>query len=307
MRIVGISDLVCDVYYDEKLNLIGAFGGMSACNIICNLQNMGFDTYVYGACGNDYLGKICINSLNDCNVKNDIKIINNIYTKAYHIRKIKDNNRFIYRSIKYCPYCQKNSWYDNSYIDSKDILKKILKDDILVFDNLNESNQYIVDNTNNIKLLDLGTYYEFENLDENEIINKLNNKFEIINLNERVEQFLIKKLNCKTVNKLSRLINAKLMIVTRGIRGNDFVRNGRKYTFPLEKIIDEVDDSGAGDAFFSIIIKNWLKENKTFIPKRFPLWVNDTKELVEKVLLLVGSRTYIKPLYQVNKKDICGG
>ena len=45
MRIVGISDLVADVYYDENLNIIGAFGGISTCNIICNLQYFGFNTF----------------------------------------------------------------------------------------------------------------------------------------------------------------------------------------------------------------------------------------------------------------------
>ncbi len=107
MRIVGISDLVCDVYYDEDLNIIGAFGGISACNIICNLAYMGFNTFIYGACGNDYLGKIAIDSLNDCNVKNDILVLDNIKTKSYQILKIKENGRNVFRSIKYCPFCRK--------------------------------------------------------------------------------------------------------------------------------------------------------------------------------------------------------
>ncbi len=165
MRIVSITDLVCDVYYDEKMNIIGAFGGMSACNIICNLQYMGFKTYTYGACGNDTLGKICIDSLNDCNVENTIEMIDNVNTKTYHILTKYENNKKVFRSVKYCPYCKKSSWYDNSYINIDYIINNLLTDDILVFDNLNNRNQYIVDNTKNIKLLDLGTYYEFENID----------------------------------------------------------------------------------------------------------------------------------------------
>ena len=30
MKVVGIGDLVCDIYYDEELNIIGAFGGITA-------------------------------------------------------------------------------------------------------------------------------------------------------------------------------------------------------------------------------------------------------------------------------------
>jgi len=305
MRIVSISDLICDVYYDKNMNILGAFGGGSAGNIICNLQEMGFETFMYGACGNDYLGRICIDSLNDCNVDNKIDIIDNLNTKTYHILEIKDNNRYIYRSIKYCPFCKKDSFYDNSYINSKKIIKDLLKNDILLFDNLNINNQYIIDNTNNLKLLDLGTYYEFENLSKKEIINKLANKFVIINLNERVEKYLIKKLNCDNVINLSKLIKAKLLIVTRGTKGNDFIYKNNLYSFPLDKIINEVDDSGAGDAFFSTIIKNWLNNKQTFDESKFNQWVKDTRLLVEKVLKLIGSRSYIKRLYKVGKSDIC--
>ena len=307
MRIVSISDLVCDIYYDENLNILGSFGGISACNIVCNLQMMGYKTYVYGVCGNDYLGKICIDSLNDCNVLNDIKIDNNINTKAYHILKVEENNRSVFRSIKYCPFCKKSSWYNGSYIEEKKIIKKIQKDDILLFDNLNNRNQYIIDKTNNLKLLDLGLFNEFEELKKEEIIKKIRNKFEIINLNERVEKYLITKLNCQNAIELAKIINAKLLIITRGIKGNDFIYQERKYNYPLEKVIDDVDDSGAGDAFFSIIIKNWLCDNQKYNVNRFAFWVNDTRWLVEKVLKQIGSRTHIKEMYLVNKRDICKG
>lgn len=305
MRIVGISDLVCDIYYDEKLNIIGAFGGISACNIICNLQFMGFDTFIYGVCGNDYQGKICIDSLNDCNVKNDILVLDNITTKTYQILKRKDNNRDVFRSIKSCPFCNKSTWYEGSYIDEKGILKKIKNDDILLFDNLNNKNQYIIDNTNNIKLLDLGTFNEFDNLNKKEIIKKIAGKFTIINLNERVEKYLINTLNCKNTLDLASLINSDLLIVTRGIRGNDFVYQNNIYSFPLTEIVDEVDDSGAGDAFFSIIIKNWLENKLVIDAQLFSIWVNDTKPLVKKVLKMIGSRTFIYPMYQVDRRKLC--
>jgi len=307
MRIVGIGDLVCDIYYNENLNIIGAYGGISFCNIICNLQNMKHDTYIYGACGNDFLGRICISSLSECNVKNDIKIIKNINTKAYHILKIKEQERDIFRSIKYCPFCKKNSWYDGSYIDEKEILKKLKKDDILLFDNLNDKNQYLIDNTNNLKLLDLGTYYEFETLSKNEIINKISNKFEIINLNERVEKYLITKFDCKDSIELSKIIRAKLLIVTRGINGNDFIYQEKIYSYPLKEVINEIDDSGAGDAFFSVIINNWLNNQLNIDPSLFSAWVDDTRELVKRVLLLIGSRTHINEMYLINRVDICKG
>ena len=171
-RYVSIGDLVADVYYDKYIKLIGVDGGITVHNIICNLQSMGFDTIAFGVCGNDYLGKISKDSLTDCNVKNDILVRDDIKTKAYHIRRVPENDGYAYRSIKYCPYCKENCWYEGSYIDELYILSKIKKDDILVFDNLNEKNQYIIDNTENIKLLDLGLFNEFETLSKTEIISK---------------------------------------------------------------------------------------------------------------------------------------
>lgn len=305
MRIVGISDLVTDVYYDEEMNIIGAFGGISCCNIVCNLEYFGFDTFIYGACGNDYLGKIAIDSLNDCNVKNDIRIMDNVKTNSYPILKVKENNRDAFRSIKYCPFCKESTWYEGSYIDEEDILKKIRKEDILVFDNLNSKNQYIIDNTNNIKLLDLGGINEFESLDNDTIINKLANKFTIINLNERVEKYLMKRLNCSNTIELSKIINSKLLIVTRGAKGNDFVYDNEIYSFPVENVVKEVDDSGAGDIFFSIIIRNWLNNKMVFDTQLFNKWVDDTKPYIEMVLQMIGSRSFIYPMYQVKKEDIC--
>ncbi len=303
-RFVSIGDLVADIYYDKNLKLIGVDGGVSAHNIICNLSYMGFSTFAIGACGNDFLGKIAIQSLNDCDVKNDIYINNNIKTKAYHIRRIIVDNEYKYKSIKYSPYSKKSSWYDESYILEDYVLKKIKKADILVFDNLNAKNQYIVDNTTNIKLLDLGLFNEFENLPKEKIIEKLKNKFEIINLNERVEKYFLDKLNIKDDIELSKIIGAKLTIITRGKNGNDFIFENQKYSFPLKKIIKEVDDSGAGDAFFSSIIKSWYQSNMIINATKLNTWVNNTTKLVSKILRRVGSRTYIKRMYKISKKDV---
>jgi sugar/nucleoside kinase (ribokinase family) len=304
-RFVSIADLVADVYYDKNVKPIGVDGGITAHNIICNLQNMGFDTLALGVCGNDFLGKISIRSLTDCNVKNDILIRNNMRTKAYHIRRIIENGRYTYRSIKYCPYCKESSWYEGSCIDEKSIIKKIKEDDILVLDNLNEKNQYIIDNTKNIKLIDLGTCDEFENLSKDQIIKKISNKFEIVNLNERVEKYLIQKLDCKDSIDLSKIFSSKLLMITRGEKGNEFVFKAKKYCFPLKKIIIEVDDSGAGDAFFSTIIKNWMNNDKTISEEDIEKWFNDSTKLINKILRLVGSRRHIKKMYPIKKKDIC--
>ncbi len=297
IRFVSIGDLVTDVYYDKELKLIGADGGITTHNIICNLQSMGFNTFAFGACGDDFLGKISIKSLDDCGVKNNIYINKKIKTKAYHIRNILVDGKYCYKSIMYCPYCRESSWYDGSYINETDILSKLRKNDVLIFDNLNSKNQFIIDNTINIKLLDLGLYNEFESLEKDKIIDKLRNKFELINLNERVEKYLLNKLNCINDLELFNILNAKLIIITRGKRGNDFIFDGQVINFPIKEIVEEVDDSGAGDAFFSTIIKNYFQNNMKFTKEDLEKWFEDTLPYVRKVLLQVGSRAHIKKMY----------
>ena len=305
----AICDLVLDIYYDEKLNYIGCDGGITAANLVVNLSSFGFNTKCYGVCGNDSYGKLAIKSLKDCKVKADIKKLSSINTRAYHIRRIDVNGKLCFRSIKYCPFCKKSSWYEDSLIYEKDILKKINDNEILIFDNLNIKNQYIINNTDNLKLLDLGLYDDLENLSNLEIISKLNNNFEIINLNQRVEKFLIERLNLKDDLELLKIINCKLLIITRGVEGCDLIYRNKKYTYPLKKIEEEIDDSGAGDLFFATIIKNWAMNNFKITSNKFNKWVREASKNSSKIVQLIGSRRLIKDLYRnkLNKNCKCGG
>ena len=170
MRIIGIGDLVADIYYDKNKKLIGVDGGISVQNILCNLSYFGLNTYSFSSVSNDELGKICIKSLKDCNVNTSFITKNNSKTKSYYIYNILKDNKYIFKSTTICPYCNKDNWYSESFIDTDYILKNLYKDDILIFDNLNNKNQFIIDNTKNIKLLDLGLINEFESLNNNEIV-----------------------------------------------------------------------------------------------------------------------------------------
>ena len=151
MRVVSIGDLVTDYYYTED-KLIGINGGMTSHNIIANLAKMGINTSVFACCGNDCQGKIAISSLDKIKVDiTNIKVIENIRTRCFHVSYYYDNGNLSFTSKKRCPFCNKKQWYDESMIDTDLILSNIAKEDILVFDNLNEKNQLIIDNTNNKK------------------------------------------------------------------------------------------------------------------------------------------------------------
>lgn len=306
MKIISIGDLVTDIYYKNG-KLIGVNGGMSSHNIIANISKMGLETSVYGVCGNDIFGEIAIKSLSDLGINIDmIDILTNLKTRCFHISYIEKNGKIEFTSRKRCPFCNQKKWYDESYINPNKILKNIDEKDILVFDNLNEKNQIIINKTKNKKMLDLGQYFELDNYNDTEVIKKLKNKFDIINLNERVLIYIKKRYLLNNIKEVYDLLKPKMLIITKGKKGTDFVFNQIKVSKKLLKPSVEIDSTGAGDAFFAVFISEYVKNNY-IIDENF---VNATFEkaikLTGKVVRKFGSRGHIQPLYKIKKiKDIC--
>ncbi len=306
MRVVSIGDLVTDYYYkDDKL--IGINGGMTSHNIIANLAKMRIKTSVFACCGDDFQGKIAIDSLKKIKVDvENIKIINGIQTRCFHVSYYENNGKLSFTSKKRCPFCNNKKWYNESLIDTKFVLSNIKVDDILVFDNLNEKNQTIIDNTKNKKIIDLGQYFEFEKMSDEETIKKLSNKFEIINFNERVTKYLLNRLNLKNDNELYNIIKPKLMTITRGEKGATFITNNNVVDFELINKGNVVDSTGAGDAFISSVIKDSIKSNFKYDINNLKKWYKNSNKLTSKVVSKMGARGHINSLFKIKKiENIC--
>lgn len=299
MRVVSIGDLVLDYYYKNG-KLIGVDGGMSSHNIIANLAKRKISTAVYGVSSNDIQGKIANLSLKKLNVDvSKVQMLDNIKTRCFHVLYSEDG--FI--SKKRCPQCNEKRWYEESQIDVDYITNNIKNDDILVFDNLNDKNIEIIKNVSNKKIIDIGQYFEFENLSKEDIINKLNNDFEIINFNERVSNYLLDKLNLKNNVELYNLLKAKLVTITRGENGAIFIYNSKEYKFNLKDNGNVIDSSGAGDAFLSSIIFDYIKNNYEFNEELFPKWYEKSIKLTSKVVSNFGARGHLNSLYKIKKID----
>lgn len=306
MRIVSIGDLVTDYYYKNE-KLIGINGGMTSHNIIANLAKMGMQTAVFGACGNDYQGKIAIKSLENIKVDvENIKILEDVRTRCFHVSYFETDGKLSFTSKKRCPFCHNKKWYEDSLIDTAYVIKNIMKDDILVFDNLNNKNQIIIDKTDNKKIIDLGQYFEFEKLTNQEIIDKLTNKFEIINFNERVTKYLLNRLNLENDLEVYNLFKPRLMTITRGEKGATFINDGNVYNFDLITKGNIIDSTGAGDAFISSIIKDCIKNNFEYDSDLFRKWYENSNKLTAKVVSKMGARGHINSLFKIKKtKDYC--
>ena len=139
----------------------------------------------------------------------------------------------------------------------------------MVFDNLNNKNQIIIDNFDNRKMLDLGQYFELENYSDNDIACKIKNKFDFINLNERVEKYLKNRFSIKSLEDIYSILHPKMIIVTRGKKGSDFIFDNNKVNKELSNPEVEVDPTGAGDAynagFLYGILNNYSLEDSGII------------------------------------------
>ena len=305
MRVVGIGDLVVDYYYKDQ-KLLGINGGMTSHNIIANLAKMKIPVSVFGVCGNDIQGQIAIESLKKLGVDIDnIKMLDNVKTRAFHVSYFDNDGKLTFISKKRCPFCQNKKWYEESLIDIKNIIDNIKHDDILIFDNLNNKNQTIIDKTDNKKIIDLGQYFELEVLSNQEIIDKLANKFEIINFNERVSKYLLNRLKLKDDIELYNLLKPKFMSITRGENGATFIESGKEYNFDLIYKGKVVDSTGAGDAFISSIIKDAIKNNFKYNSNLFRKWYENSNKLTSKVVSVMGARGHINTLFKIKKMDNC--
>ncbi len=305
MRIISIGDLVTDFYYKNG-KLVGVNGGMTSHNIIANIAKLGLETSVCGVCGDDMAGTIAINSLKEVGTNIDnVKVIEDINTRCFHVSYQELNNKLEFTSKKRCPICNIKKWYEESKIEPNDILKQINKDDVLIFDNLNNKNQIIIDNCNNRKMLDLGQYFELEDYNDNDIIEKIKNKFDVINLNERVEKYLKNRFSIKSLEEIYNILHPKMIIVTRGKKGSDFVFDNNKVNKELSNPEVEVDPTGAGDAFFSFI-SEYIKNNYIIDYKFIDSTFEKATKLTKKVVKKFGARGHIQNLYKIKKvKDAC--
>ena len=306
MRIISIGDLVTDFYYKNG-KLVGVNGGMTSHNIIANIAKLGLETSVCGVCGDDMAGTIAINSLKEVGTNIDnVKVIEDINTRCFHVSYQELNDKLEFTSKKRCPICNIKKWYEESKIEPNDILKQINKDDVLIFDNLKNKNKIIIDDCNNRKMLDLGQYFELEDYNDNDIIEKIKNKFDVINLNERVEKYLKNRFSIKSLEEIYNILHPKMIIVTRGKKGSDFVFDNNKVNKELSNPEVEVDPTGAGDAFFSMFISEYIKNNYIIDYKFIDSTFEKATKLTKKVVKKFGARGHIQNLYKIKKvKDAC--
>ena len=147
MKIIGIGDLVLDIYMNES-EIKGITGGMSFANVIYNItrllenynssynnnegEKIDFETIIYGVCGNDISGDIIIKELESGKINTSyITRKDNKKTREFYMY-LDENDNFL-TSKKKNYITKKEFWYGSSLLKG-DIPEELLsKDNIYVF------------------------------------------------------------------------------------------------------------------------------------------------------------------------------
>lgn len=305
MRYVALGDLVADCYYKnigQDKELIKIDGGSSRFNVIANLAARGNSTCVISGCGCDKIGKIVLNSLMKLNVDTTFVIRNGIETRTYHIT-VEGNEHICTRT---CPICGKKTWYDKPIVTIEYCRECIRKDDILILDGLKPENIPIITTFENEKVLDIGRTKRLVNLSNQDILDILQNRnIEILQLNESVEQYLMQRFGIENLLSLFNMLSPRFMIVTRGKDGADFVIENHIVHKTLIHCQREIDDTGAGDAFFSIFIQKYYENDKKVTRQ----WLDETfflaNKLTTSVVSHLGARGHLYDGYYPENIDKC--
>ena len=147
MKIIGIGDLVLDIYMNET-EIKGITGGMSFANVIYNItrllenynssynnnegEKIDFETIIYGVCGNDIPGDIIIKELESGKINTSyITRKDNKKTREFYMY-LDENDNFL-TSKKKNYITKKESWYSSSLLKGDIPVELLSKDNIYVF------------------------------------------------------------------------------------------------------------------------------------------------------------------------------
>ena len=90
------------------------------------MAKMGIKTTVFGTCGKDMQGEIAIKSLEKLGVDvKNIIILDDVRTRCFHVSYFDNDGKLSFASKKRCPFCNNKKWYENSLIDTDNIMKNI--------------------------------------------------------------------------------------------------------------------------------------------------------------------------------------
>lgn len=289
---ISHGDIILDKIYNDKLELINQDGGGCNWNDLYNLSLMGEKCYAIGSMGNDEEGSIAMKSLKKAGVNVDNIILEEKNTNVMNI--IIPNKDLEDDSIIHSWYSPITMDYTMNFSNNlpTSLPKELEEKQIyIILDKFLPVNLELINNIKNNKkvCLDIGHIRFFEHFSRQYLLNFFK-KADFIQLNENVLALLFERLRVKSLVELFELIEPDLLVLTKGKRGAEYVfkeNNEIKVSFETPKIIvDIVDSSGAGDAFFSTTLREYAYAEKIdteFTKRTFELANKSSREVIQQV------------------------
>lgn len=292
---ISHGDLILDKIYDDNLHFLKQDGGGCNWNDLYNLATMGETCYAIGSMGNDEEGKIALQTLSDVHIHTEFVITENKKTNIMNIiiptDKLKDN------SVIHSWYSPITNEYTMNFSDNlPTTLPKELEDKQLyvILDKFLPVNLKFLQNIqSDCKIcLDVGHIRFFEHFTR-QYLTSFFSMAHFIQINDNVTDLLFERFSVQNEIEFFDLFHFDLLILTKGKKGATFIFRENDKTKSLDKqpevIVDMVDSSGAGDAFFSKALQQYAytKHIDTDFVNRTFLLANQASR---DVILQVGSR-----------------
>lgn len=286
---VSHGDIILDNVYDGDLNLIKQDGGGSNWNSLYNLSYMGEICYAIGTCGKDKEGDIAISSLKNHGVNVDFIRRDDITTSIMNIiipNKSKLGDDTIIHSW-YSPITNKRTLFFRENLPTNIPQELENKEIYVLLDKFETVNLEFINNIQNKKVcLDIGHVRFIEHFSKQYLINFFKNG-NLVQLNNNVAPLLFERLQIENEFELFDLLDLDLLVITKGKKGASFIFKENDEFVCVDKspevIAEVVDSSGAGDAFFATVIKEYAyadKIDKNFISHTFDIANKASRDVI---------------------------
>ena len=277
---VSHGDIILDKIYNGDLEFIKQDGGGCNWNDLYNLSLMGETCYAFGTAGNDEEGKVAISSLKRANVDTSYIEIEEKSTNIMNI--IIPNSNLNDNTVIHSWYSPITNKFTMNFSEN---LPKKLPDSLqnnevyLILDKFLPVNLEFLESIQNRKVcLDIGHIRFFEHFTRQYLLNFFKNA-DYVQLNDSVTDLLFERLDVKDEAELFELLDLKLLVLTKGKKGAIFFFRDNNYNIVSilkkpEIVVNATDTSGAGDAFFSMVVKEFAYADKIdefFVDNTFSL------------------------------------